>query len=61
MRKKTLFTERTHGGGVGITFVSQMSRKYGGSIEVQDRVAEEPALGSKFIVTLKKAKPRKKR
>ncbi|MGD9395680.1 MAG: PAS domain-containing sensor histidine kinase [Candidatus Thorarchaeota archaeon] len=61
MRKKTLFTERTHGGGVGITLVSQMIRKYGGSIEVQDRVAEEPALGSKFIVTLKKAKPRKKR
>ncbi len=61
MRKKTLFTERTHGGGVGITLVTQMIRKYGGSIEVQDRVVDEPALGSKFVVTLKKAKPRKKR
>jgi len=60
MRKKFLFTERTHGGGVGITLVSQMIRKYGGSIEVQDRVVDEPSKGSKFIVTLKKAKPRKK-
>ena len=61
MRKKTLFTERTHGGGVGITLVSQMIRKYGGSIEVQDRVVDKPAMGSKFVVNLKKAEPRKKR
>lgn len=61
MRKKTLFTERKHGGGVGITLVSQMIRKYGGSIEVQDRVIGKPSMGSKFIVTLKKAEPRKKR
>lgn len=58
MRKRTLFTERKHGGGVGIALVSQMIRKYGGSIEVQDRIIGKPALGSKFIVTLKKAKPR---
>jgi PAS domain S-box-containing protein len=61
IRKKTLFTERKHGGGVGITLVSQMIRKYGGSIEVQDRVIGKPAMGSKFIVTLRKAEPRKKR
>ena len=60
MRKKTLLTERKHGGGVGITLVSQMIRKYGASIEVQDRVIDKPAMGSKFIVTLRKAKPRKK-
>jgi PAS domain S-box-containing protein len=60
MRKKNLFTERTHGGGVGITLVSKMIRKYGGSVTVQDRVRNEPALGSKFIVNLRKAKPRKK-
>ncbi|MFX1605758.1 MAG: PAS domain S-box protein [Promethearchaeota archaeon] len=60
MRKKNLFTERTHGGGVGIALVSQMIRKYGGSIEIQDRVADEPSMGSKFIVTLRKAKLRKK-
>ena len=61
IRKKTLFTERKHGGGVGITLVSQMIRKYGGSIEVQDRVIGKPAMGSKFIVTLRKAEHRKKR
>ncbi len=60
LRKKTLFTERKHGGGVGITLVSQMIRKYGGSIEVQDRVIGKPAMGSKFIVTLRKTEPRKK-
>ncbi len=61
MRKKLLFTERTYGGGVGLTLVNQMIRKYGGTIEVRDRVEGKPALGSKFIVTLKKATPRKKR
>ncbi|MFW9973799.1 MAG: PAS domain S-box protein [Candidatus Thorarchaeota archaeon] len=61
LRKSTLLKERKHGGGVGIALVSQMIRKYGGSIEVQDRVNGRPALGSKFIVTLKKAKSRKKR
>jgi K+-sensing histidine kinase KdpD len=61
IRKKTLFTERKHGGGVGITLVSQMIRKYGGSIEVQDRIIGKPAMGSKFIVTLRKAEHRKKR
>ena len=60
MRKKTIFTERKHGGGVGIALVSQMIRKYGGAIEVQDRVIGKPAMGSKFVVTLRKAKPRKK-
>jgi len=61
LRKKNLFTERKHGGGVGITLVTQMIRKYGGSIEVQDRVIGKPALGSKFIVTLRKAEPRNKK
>ncbi len=61
LRKSTLFKERKHGGGVGIALVSQMIRKYGGSIEVQDRVNGKPALGSKFIVSLKKANSRKKR
>ncbi len=60
LRKSTLFKERKHGGGVGIALVSQMIRKYGGSIEVQDRVNGKPSLGSKFVVTLKKAKSRKR-
>ncbi|MHA2025874.1 MAG: PAS domain-containing sensor histidine kinase [Candidatus Thorarchaeota archaeon] len=61
MRKKTLFTGRKYGGGVGLTLVSQMIRKYGGSIIVTDRVKGKPAMGTKFVVTLKKASPRKKR
>jgi signal transduction histidine kinase len=61
MRKNLLFTERKYSGGVGLTLVSQMIRKYGGSIEVTDRVEGNPALGTKFIVTLKQASPRKKR
>ncbi|MHA1950213.1 MAG: PAS domain-containing sensor histidine kinase [Candidatus Thorarchaeota archaeon] len=61
MRKKLLLTERKHGGGVGLTLVSQMIRKYGGSLEVVDRVEGVPASGSKFIVSLKKATLRKKR
>lgn len=61
MRKKVLFSERKHGGGVGLTLVNQMIRKYGGTIDVTDRIDGQPALGSKFIVTLKKATPRKKR
>jgi PAS domain S-box-containing protein len=59
LRKKTLFTERKHGGGVGLTLVSQMIRKYGGSIEVRDRVIGKPTMGSKFIVTLKITEPSK--
>ena len=61
MRKKLLFTERKQGGGVGLTLVSQMIRKYGGTIEVADRVEGMPASGAKFIVSLKKATLRKKR
>jgi K+-sensing histidine kinase KdpD len=60
-RKKTLFTERKHGGGVGLKLVSQMIRKYGGTIEVHDRIVGKPSMGSKFAVTLKKAKTRKRK
>jgi len=51
-RKKTIFSRRGHSGGVGLTLVSQMARKYGGSIEVMDRVRGKPSHGSKFILTL---------
>lgn len=61
MRKNVVFSERKYGGGVGLTLVNQMIRKYGGTIEVSDRVEGKPAMGSKFIVTLKKATPQKKR
>jgi PAS domain S-box-containing protein len=55
-RKTGLFTERKHGGGVGLRLIHQMIRKYGGSIEVTDRVQGTPSEGTKFIVTLRKSK-----
>jgi PAS domain S-box-containing protein len=58
-RKTVLFTERKYGSGVGLRLVRQMIRKYGGSIEVTDRVKDNPSEGSKFIVTLRKSKKRK--
>ena len=58
-RKKTLFTERSHAGGVGLKLVRQMTRKYGGSIEVDDRVKGKPNEGVNFTVTLQKTKKTK--
>jgi len=55
-RKPVLFTERKHGGGVGLRLIRQMIRKYGGSIEVTDRVKDTPSEGTKFTVTLRKSK-----
>jgi len=59
-RKQLIFSDRKYGGGVGLTLVSQMIRKYGGSIEVTDRVEGNSALGTKFLVILKQASPRKR-
>ncbi len=53
--KQNLFTERKYGAGVGLKLVHQMIRKYGGSIDIVDRIPETPNEGSKFIVTLRKA------
>ena len=58
-RKKNLFTERSHAGGVGLKLVRQMIRKYGGSIEVVNRVKDKPSEGVNFLVTLRKAKKAK--
>ncbi|MGY5859902.1 MAG: PAS domain-containing sensor histidine kinase [Candidatus Thorarchaeota archaeon] len=58
-RKKNLFTERSHAGGVGLKLVRQMIRKYGGSIEVADRVKDKPNEGVNFTVTLQKTKKTK--
>ncbi|MHA1634071.1 MAG: PAS domain-containing sensor histidine kinase [Candidatus Thorarchaeota archaeon] len=58
-RKKNLFTERSHAGGVGLKLVRQMIRKYGGSIEVDDRVKGKPNEGANFTVTLQKTKKTK--
>jgi len=58
-RKKNLFTERSHAGGVGLKLVRQMIRKYGGSIDVVDRVEGKPSEGVNFLVTLRKTKKTK--
>jgi len=55
-RKKTLFSGKKHSGGVGLRLVSQMVRKYGGSIEVLDRVKGKPSFGCTFVVRLLKVK-----
>jgi PAS domain S-box-containing protein len=53
-RKRTIFDRtRRGGGGIGLTLVSQMARKYGGKIEVRDRVEGKTNLGAKFVLTLK--------
>ena len=54
-RKKDLFAERKHGGGVGLQLIRQMIRKYRGSIIVTDRVTGTPSEGAKFVVSLRKA------
>jgi PAS domain S-box-containing protein len=51
-RKKAIFDRRQHSGGVGLTLVAQMARKYGGTIEVRDRVKGKPSHGAKFILSL---------
>ena len=55
-RKKNLFTERSHAGGVGLKLVRQMIRKYGGSVEVVNRVNSKSSEGVNFIVTFRKSK-----
>jgi PAS domain S-box-containing protein len=55
-RKRVIFTERKHGGGVGLRLIQQMIRKYNGSIEVTDRVKGTPSEGAKFTITLRKSK-----
>jgi PAS domain S-box-containing protein len=53
-RKRTIFDRsRRGGGGIGLTLVAQMARKYGGRIEVRDRVEGKPNLGAEFILTLR--------
>lgn len=55
-KKKTLFDKSRRSGGVGLTLVSQMIRKYGGTIQVSDRIKGDPSKGAKFILSLKEAK-----
>ncbi len=55
-RKKSLFDKSKRHGGVGLTLVNQMARKYGGRLEVEDRVKGKYSQGAKFILSLKETK-----
>jgi signal transduction histidine kinase len=43
-------------GGVGLLQSKQICDKYGGRIEVRDRVPEQPGEGAEFAIWLPKAK-----
>ncbi|TXT57506.1 MAG: hypothetical protein BAJATHORv1_10208 [Candidatus Thorarchaeota archaeon] len=51
-KKQSVFDKSRRYGGVGLTLVASMIRKYGGNISVQNRVEDNPNLGAKFVVTL---------
>ncbi len=53
-RKQALFETGKRAGGVGLTLVSQMTRKYNGTIRVEDRVPGKSSEGAKFILKLKR-------
>ena len=55
-RKKSLFDTPKRHGGVGLTLVNQMARKYGGTLDVADRVKGKPNQGAKFVLSLKESK-----
>ena len=55
-RKKLIFDKSKRQGGVGLTLVSQMARKYNGTLEVEDRVKGKPTQGAKFVLSLVEAK-----
>ncbi|MFW9847863.1 MAG: PAS domain S-box protein [Candidatus Thorarchaeota archaeon] len=55
-RKKSIFDKSKRHGGVGLTLVNQMARKYGGKLEVEDRVKGKYSQGAKFILSLKETK-----
>ncbi|NWF96767.1 MAG: PAS domain-containing sensor histidine kinase [Candidatus Thorarchaeota archaeon] len=54
-KKAIIFERSKRSGGVGLTLVYQMVRKYGGQIELGDRVDGQPAQGARFTVTLRRA------
>jgi signal transduction histidine kinase len=56
-RKKILFDKSRRSGGVGLTLVAQMVRKYGGRIDVQDRVSGRPSMGAKFVLQFQYSEP----
>ncbi len=55
-KKENIFDKSRRSGGVGLTLVYQMARKYGGSIKVDDRVKGDSSKGAKFILALEEVK-----
>ncbi|MHA2213660.1 MAG: PAS domain S-box protein [Candidatus Thorarchaeota archaeon] len=56
-RKEELFDMARRFGGVGLHQASQIAEKYGGRIEVEDRVSGKPGEGAKFKVWIPRAIP----
>ncbi|MHA1904611.1 MAG: PAS domain S-box protein [Candidatus Thorarchaeota archaeon] len=54
-RKKTVFDKTKRFGGVGLTLVDQMARKYGGRVEVLDRIQGKSNKGAKFVLVLQES------
>ncbi len=54
--KQNLFDHPEQHGGVGLTLIAQITRKYGGHLEVRDRIADRPELGVKITLWLHLAK-----
>jgi PAS domain S-box-containing protein len=55
-RKKSLFDITRRFGGVGLHQVGEIVRKYGGHIEVVDRVPGQSEMGAEFRISLPKSK-----
>ena len=55
-RKKTVFDKTKRFGGVGLTLVDQMARKYGGRVEILDRIEGKSNKGAKFVLVLQESR-----
>lgn len=51
-RKEDLLDRKKRRRGVGLMLVSQMIKKHGGSIRIEDRVPSKVSEGAKFVLTL---------